>query len=172
MTITLIAALSVDGFIAQNPDQTSTDWTSDEDKVWFKQKTKEIGLVVMGRKTYETFKRPLPDRILIILSESAPAELDRSQLVRGGVVMTSLAPVELVAELEKLGFNQLAVCGGSSIYTQFIQAGLVNTYLLTTEPILFGQGIKLLNEPMSLKLKLVTVHQLSEQTRVGEWEKA
>ena len=171
MQICLIAAISVDGFIAQDPSVASTTWTSEEDKKWFVEKTKEYGVVVMGRKTYETFQRPLPGRILIILSSSAPNQLNPAELKPSSVVFTSLSPSELVKELATAGFNKLAVGGGASVYTAFVEAGLVDTFNLTIEPIFFGQGVKLFNQPMDQKLKLVSMHQLSDQTVVGEWEK-
>ncbi len=171
MQICLIAAISVDGFIAQDPSVASTTWTSEEDKKWFVEKTKEYGVVVMGRKTYETFNRPLPGRILIVLSGHAPALLNPDDLKPGAVVHTSLGPSELVKTLSEMGFDKLAVGGGASVYSAFVQANLVDTFYLTIEPILFGQGVSLFNQPINQKLTMVGIHHLSDQTVVGEWKK-
>lgn len=170
MEIFAIAALSADGFIAQSSDQVSTQWTSKEDAAWFAQKTKAAQYCVMGRTTYQTFNRPLKDRTLLVLSKNAPHTIDVHSLVLGSVVETSLSPQELVAALEKLSISQLAVCGGSSIYTQFLKEHLVNKLFLTIEPILFGKGITFCNENLELSLRLQELHRLSDQTIVLEYQ--
>jgi len=139
----LIAAISIDGFIAQHPDQTSTDWTSEADKKFFRERTKQAVVMVMGRKTYETIGRPLPGRITIVMTKDVEKKSDLSALKAGEVGFTHLKPEELVKELEAAGHAELAVCGGSSIYTAFIDAGLISTMYLTIEPVIFGDGVKL-----------------------------
>ena len=56
----MIAAQTQDGFIARQENDLSTRWTSKEDAAFFKQKTIAAEVIVMGRTTYETFKRSLP----------------------------------------------------------------------------------------------------------------
>ncbi|MBU1014895.1 dihydrofolate reductase family protein, partial [Patescibacteria group bacterium] len=59
--------------------------------------------------------------------------------------------------------------GGSSVYTQFLQARVVDTLYLTYEPVLLGKGIKLLNEGMELRLKLVSQQKLGEGRMLLEY---
>ncbi len=161
MIITLIAAISADGFIAQSADQLSFDWTSKEDKQFFVSKTKEIGIVVMGRKTFETFGKPLKDRRLIVLtSQIFPEQAQRVE----GLEFTSESPLDLVTRLEAEGITQLAVCGGATIYSQFLRAGLVNELYLTVEPVLFGQGILLAPDGGAIQMKLLDSKQLGEKS--------
>ena len=56
--------------------------------------------------------------------------------------------------------------GGASVYTQFMQAGLVDELFLTVEPIVFGSGIKLFSETVLAKMQLLEVFDLSAQTKV------
>lgn len=154
MKITLIAAISADGKIAQNAKQSSLDWTSKEDTRFFADKTKDIGAVVMGRKTFETIGRPLKDRRTIVMSSTGGSETEKFE-GRDGVEWTRETPAELVARLSKKGLTGLAVCGGSTIYSQFLEAGLVNELFLTVEPVLFGDGVPLASGFGRIDLKLV-----------------
>lgn len=161
----IIAALSIDGFLAENDTQTSTVWTSKEDNQFFRQRTKDAGAIVMGRKTYDTIGRPLPNRLNIVYSSQTPT----GQLPEN-LRYTQQSPRELLAQLEQEGVPELAVCGGSSIYTQFLKAGVVETLYLTIEPILFGQGVKLFNESLGgMRVGLKKVEHLSEQTLLLEY---
>lgn len=73
MKIILIAAISVDGKIAEHPDQISLDWTSKEDTKFFVEKTKEAGVVVMGARTFATIGKPLKGRRVIVLTREVAA---------------------------------------------------------------------------------------------------
>lgn len=169
MYIFLIAAISLDGFIAQRLDQPSTDWTSAEDKQHFHATTKEAGAIVMGKTTFDTIGFPLPGRLNIVYSNDAQEKLvDKYQLTAQQAVddvlrVTSQEPIKLVEQLESEGTKQLAICGGSSIYTQFMQSGVVNKVLLTVEPIVFGDGIKLFNQPVEQKLQLISSKKLNQR---------
>ncbi len=147
MKVFLIAAITADGFIAKDKNQVSTAWNSAEDKKHFVELTKRAGVVVMGSTTFETFGRPLKDRLNIIYSKSGKTF--------EGTETTDLSPKELIASLEERGMSEVAICGGSAIYTLFMEAGVVDTLYLTIEPVIFGNGIKLFNKPLDTKLELV-----------------
>lgn len=166
MEVFIISALTADGFIARSEQQLSTDWTSKEDAQFFRDRTRQAGAIVMGRKTFETIGQPLPNRLNIVYS-SDPSKF--SQFDPQQLMVTQLSPADLIAQLTQAGYQSLAVCGGASIYTMFMQSGLVNKMFLTTEPVLFGTGVSLFNQQISQKIKFVTTHQLSEQTRVSEY---
>lgn len=173
MEITLFAALSADGFIARHEHEFTKTWTSKDDVRWFAQKTKEIGICIMGRTTYETKGRPLLGRATIVLSKSgkpiAEAEvIEPSE--SGSIFVTNSSPEEIVAALASRGVTKIAICGGSTIYHQFLHLGLVNSLFLTIEPILFGTGISLANRELNTKLRLIQLHPLSENTIVLEYQ--
>lgn len=220
----LIAAMSVDGFIAHEASEMSTKWTSKADARWFGQKTKEAGVCVMGKTTYATVGRPLPGRLTIVLSKagqplnperlselheswqawktrqpektlgsnqsqgvpllssvaSVSTEADdrdmseqstekSSEWSAGIVLTTSDCPSIIKAKIDQADFPTLAVCGGASIYTQFLQERLVETLYLTIEPQLFGSGIRLANAALTVPLQYRQTHQLSAQTFVLEY---
>jgi dihydrofolate reductase len=161
MKVFIIAAQTLDGFIAKSLDQVSTNWTSTDDKKFFTERTKKAGVVVMGSSTYRTFNKPLKDRLNIVYSRNESFE---------GTEKTSLEPKELVKDLEARGFSEVAICGGSSIYTLFLKAGVVDTIYLTIEPILFGNGISLLNENIDLNLALISEEKTSSGTLFLEYK--
>lgn len=159
MKISLIAAISADGKIAERTDQSSLDWTSKEDKKFFIEKTKEAGTVIMGRKTFATIGKPLKGRRLIILTRDTSKEKPMP-----GVEFTSLEPVELIKKLAHEGCASIALGGGASVYGQFLEAGLVTDVYLTIEPMLFGEGVPLASGFSRQKLTLESVKQLNPQT--------
>ena len=71
-------------------------------------------VVVLGRKTLETFPNglPLPSRTNIILTTNRDFE------VRGGIVVHSIE--ELLEELKKYPSEDVYIIGGESIYKQMI----------------------------------------------------
>lgn len=167
MEIFIIAAQTADGFIAKDVEQNSMNWTSGSDKKFFIEKTKKAGVVVMGRKTYETIGKPLPNRRNIVLSKNVN---NLKETEKTEVEIVSESPRELVERLEKEGEKGLAICGGASVYTSFLQAGVVNKIYLTIEPVVFGNGIKLFSsDNLEQKLELVSSTELGHNAILLEY---
>jgi len=97
-----IAAMSLNRVIGAG---NKIPWHLPEDFKWFKQTT--IGhIIVMGRKTFESIGKPLPNRETIVLS--------RSQFQFPGV-----KTIRSLDELKSLaGDRQIFICGGAQIYAQ------------------------------------------------------
>lgn len=175
----IIAAITVDGFIAQEVGQSSFDWTSKEDKKWHVTKTKEAGCVIFGRTTFETFNKPLPGRLNLIYSGSKPEEfaqisIEELQAKREAketqLYYTQLSPAEITEKLGQAGYSQLSVSGGATVYQQFLESGVAKRLFISIEPIVFGQGRKLFSGAIEQRLKLVQIHHLSDQTKCLEYE--
>ena len=149
----IIAAVSADGYIAKDSQHPAL-WTSKADKKRFIELTKKAGVVVMGSTTYKTLGRPLKERLNIVYSRSQTFE---------GAEITQDTPRDLLKKLEERGFKEVAICGGSHIYSMFMKAGVVDTIYLTIEPLLFGKGITMFNEDMRYNLILKS-SQVSEST--------
>lgn len=167
LDVFLIAALSADGFLAQESQQSSLTWRSREDGRFFTQVTKQARALVMGATTFATMRRPLPERKHFVLTR-APEQFAHYDPVE--VEALTATPAEVVARAERAGFTQLAVCGGSSVYRQFVETGLVNRAYLTVEPIWFGQGVSLFDRPLLQRLELLNVIELSVKTKVFEYK--
>ncbi len=149
----IIAAVSADGYIAKDENHPAY-WTSKDDKKRLVEHTKRAGVVVMGSRTFKTLPRPLKERVNIVYSRDKAFD---------GVEITRKEPHELLAELEGRGFKEVAICGGSHVYTMFMKAKVVDTLYLTIEPIIFGSGIRLFNEELLFHLQLIK----SETTETG-----
>ncbi len=107
-----IAAMSLNRVIGAGQ---RIPWHLPEDFRWFKKMTTGQ-VVVMGRKTFESIGRPLPNRETIVIS--------RSQFSYPGV--------RTVADLNEIELNaddrQVFICGGAQIY-ELALPRCVNLYL-------------------------------------------
>ncbi len=159
MKIWLIAAISADGKIAERKEQSSLDWTSAEDTQFFVQKTKEAGVVIMGSTTFMTIGKGLKDRRVIVLT-SRP---DAVQPI-DGVEFTNESPKDLMKRLAAEGVETVVLGGGASVYSQFLDAGMVDDVFLTLEPFLFGNGVPLGEKFARVNLELVETRALNARS--------
>ena len=99
-----IAAMSLNRVIGAG---NQIPWHLPEDFKWFKQMTTG-NVIVMGRKTFESIGKPLPNRDTIVLS--------RGRLVHPGV--------QVVASLDEIApltaGREVFIAGGAEIYRQFL----------------------------------------------------
>jgi dihydrofolate reductase len=151
MHISLIVAQTADGFIARSSTELAS-WTSKEDKKRFVEKTKKAQIMILGSKTFDTFQKPLPGRTHIIYSRN-PEKYTQDLLLRfswhqlpNEIQITNEHPQTLIGRLKKEGVPEIIICGGSEIYTLFMETGLVQTIYMTIEPVFFGTGISLFNK--------------------------
>lgn len=100
----IIVATTHDFVIGKNND---LPWHSKKDLKYFKEMTTG-NVVIMGRKTYESIGKPLPNRINIVISKS-DIKYD------GCIVLNSLESA--LEEANKYG-KEIFIIGGSSIYKQ------------------------------------------------------
>jgi len=156
MKVTLLMALTADGKIGKD-DAHLTDWTEHEDKKIFKEFTQKAGVVIMGSKTFDTLDRPLPGRKVVILTrkKGRVSQWDN-------VTFTRLPPDELLRSLEREGFDHAVVSGGATINSLFAKHGLIDDIILTYSPVIFGAGVSLFSEEISIDLIL------KEVCRVGK----
>jgi dihydrofolate reductase len=156
MKVFIVAAVSMDGFIALDDKHVSLDWTSKEDKRKFVELTKRAGVMIMGRKTFDTIGKALPGRkTYVYTSGNVDAE---------GVESTNLPPKELINKLENEGFSEAALVGGQAIFDLFLKDDAVDEIYLTIEPVLFGQGLTLGKSVTDKRLKLLEHETLNDDT--------
>jgi dihydrofolate reductase len=141
----IIAAQSLDGYISPLEHTNSMSWTSGADKEFFKKRTKEAGVIVLGRTTFETIGKALPERKMIVYSSN---------------------PIQV----EQEGYTEVAICGGSSIYSLFLNSGLVSKLYITLEAIMFGEGIPLFKDISQTKLSLISTTPLDTNTLLLEYQ--
>src|SRR3954466_6120365 len=114
MEIVLVVAVAENGVIGRD---NAIPWRLKSDQ----QRLKAITLnkpVVMGRKTFESLRRPLPGRTNIVVTR------DANFRAAGAVVTTSFEDARAVAlgdALRRLA-TEIAVIGGAEIYAQWMEA--------------------------------------------------
>ena len=156
----IIAAVSADGCIARDSHHPAF-WTSKEDKKRFVELTKRAGVVIMGSTTFKTLPRPLAERVNIVYTRSKSFE---------GVETTQEDPRVLIDRLEAQGIKEVAICGGTEIYTLFMKAKVVRKIYLTVEPIVFGKGMHMFSEEMDYKLVLKNVEKTDSGALLLEYD--
>lgn len=119
--LTAIVAMTESGVIGRQGD---LPWRLSTDLRRFKQLTMG-GVLIMGRRTYESIGRPLPGRATIVISRNADWSAE-------GVVRAS-SPEEA---LRLAGNRQTFVVGGAEIYRQLLSkcSDLLLTRVLAAIP--------------------------------------
>lgn len=102
----LIAAVARNGVIGRDGDM---PWRIPSDFAWFKATTMGKPMI-MGRKQFETFPRPLPGRPHIVVTRQA------DYAAQGVTVVHDLDAA--FAAAEALGSDEIMVIGGGDIYAQ------------------------------------------------------
>lgn len=120
-TFILIAAMAKNRVIG---NKGQLPWHLPEDLQNFKRLTTG-GIIVMGRKTYESIGRPLPNRRNIILS---------SQKLEGqGIEVFHTIP-EMVQVLQTVWIDKVFIIWGQTIYEEFLKLGLIDEVWLSKIP--------------------------------------
>jgi dihydrofolate reductase len=83
-------------------------WHLPEDFKWFKQMTTGQ-VIVMGRKTFESIGRPLPNRTTLVLTRSA-------EPIQGVQTISDLADIDPANPA--FAGREIFICGGAQVYEQ------------------------------------------------------
>lgn len=166
LTVTMIAAQSLDGFIARQ-GETGTAFCSEEDRAFLRSALKGFDSMVMGRKTFDTLRDQIVAststrylRKIVTRSPSRFAALERPGLVE----FTNATPSDILGELADRGRKRCALLGGGEIYGSFLKAGLVDELWLTVEPVVFGAGTPLVTGPVDKWFSLTDCKPLGSDT--------
>ncbi len=157
MKVTLVMALTVDGKIGKSPEH-FPDWTGKEDKKIFAEITRRAGAVIMGSKTFDTIGTPLPDRKNIVLTRDITRKSGWENLV-----YTDKKPKEILDGLEKEGFSSVILAGGSLVNSLFAEENLIDEMIVTISPKIFGYGLSLFSEEISLDLELEEIKEIGKK---------
>ena len=119
MTVSLVAARALNNIIGNGPD---IPWQVKGEQKLFREITIG-GILIMGRKTYESIGRPLPGRRTIIVTRNS------AYSVLGCEIASSLiTALQAVSNDPRPVF----IVGGGQIYQQALAQGLADAVHLTT----------------------------------------
>jgi len=140
MKASVFIATSLDGFIARGNG--AIDWLPENPEPHgYDEFIASVDAIVIGRKTFETVlgfggwaygKTPV---VVLSTKELKAPEGANCDFMSGD-------PKEIVATLEQRGINRIYVDGGVTIQ-RFLEAGLIQSMIITRIPILLGSGIPL-----------------------------
>ena len=125
MEIILIAAISKDRVIGK---QGGIPWKIKKDLIFFKEKTLN-STIIMGRATYNSIGRPLPNRLNIVMTRSA-------KNTEGVTEVTSVKEAVETASKNK-NSSKVYVIGGENIYKEFLP---IAHRMIITEVELYIEG--------------------------------
>ncbi|MBI3334991.1 MAG: dihydrofolate reductase [Candidatus Portnoybacteria bacterium] len=160
MKVILLMAMTVNGKIARTRNEL-VKWTSTEDKKQFRTVTKKAGALIMGKTTYDTIGKPLPERLNIVLTRN----LQKMRSIPGTLEFTNKPLRELLLDLERRGFASVIVSGGSIVNAQFLREGLLDEIIITVAPKIFGKGVPLFaDEDYEQDLALQGIKKINNNT--------
>lgn len=171
-------SMSIDGFVGgpngendwifKSSDETSRDWAVAQ--------TREAGLIIMGRKSFENmapywptatgpFAAPMNEipkalftkkgfkGLAPVPTTTAEQALAAASWAEARVFDGDLA--EIIKELKSEQGKPICALGGAGFMQSLIATGLIDEYHLVTHPIVLGKGLPIFNglaQPLDLKL--------------------
>lgn len=166
MTSVVYVAQSLDGYLAGPRGE--LDWLDaidnpDGSDFGFADFLSGVDALVMGRNTFEkvaTFEVWPYDKPVFVASgtlSALPARFGARAFLIGG------SPAEIVEQLHARALRRLYIDGGMLIQS-FLRAGLIDELIVTTIPVLLGDGIPLFGRlPASVRLRLLSAEVLVNQ---------
>lgn len=163
MKLILVMVSSLDGRTTHDQHVDNHLWTSVEDQEHFKKVIENAPLVIMGSNTYEPAKNSMihkEGRKRIVLTHN-PSKYEHEKIT-GQLEFTNEDPIDLLKRLEKEGYKQGYLVGGSKTNTDFFKKNLVNEIWETLEPRILGKGNGIVSdEKMDIHLSLLTCEKMN-----------
>lgn len=113
MILSAIAAMSENRVIGVNNE---LPWSIPEDLKFFRDTTKE-SIMIMGRKTFDSIKQPLPGRFHIIVTRNPDFKFEHERVA---VVQSLDAAIPMAAKMIPPWRDEVFVVGGGEIYQQVL----------------------------------------------------
>jgi dihydrofolate reductase len=162
--LTLVAVQSLDGCITRG-DTPGVGFASKVDQDWFQSILSEFDSAIMGRKTYEAARTRIldslgsdPQRLRIVNTRNPGAWTGDH---RAGVLeFTDQTPPAIMDALVARGKRHTVLLGGATLNRIFLEADLVDRLWLTLEPVVFGEGRRLIDGPLEARFELEKTEQL------------
>jgi dihydrofolate reductase len=143
----LYMAVSLDGRTTFNDDDTS--WVEPADIERMDALMIQCGVMLMGRKTYESFGNDLPtDQALQVVLTRNKALLSKKQ---ENVWFTDDSCEKIFAELEAKGFESVMIAGGCNLNTELLRNNMIDEIRLIIKPVILGSGKSLFDGDFALQ---------------------
>ena len=145
-------ATTLDGYIARNDH--AIDWLENQgtttEEHGYTQFIDSVDGIIFGRKTYEvvldlTAGDDWPYAKPVIVLSRTLANTDIPRHLRAKVSVTNQTPADLLESVNLQGWKRAYIDGGITIQS-FLNEGLIEDLIITTLPVLIGEGIPLFGE--------------------------
>lgn len=173
-------SVSLDGFVAGSDGQ--KDWIfktgDDESLAWSVDKIQQAGLIIMGRKSFETmapywptatgpFAAPMNEIPKAVFTKKGFKSIDSMQTITGPAVASWAEArvfdgdlAEVIRELKEEPGKPIVSLGGAGFMQSLIATGLIDEFHLAIHPVALGSGLQIftgLKIPLYLKVGEIKV---------------
>lgn len=165
--IVFYGAISLDGFLADEHDNLQWLFDTDLENVsTYEEFEKQVDTIVMGRVTYDETQKILGDTLFypgkkkIIFSRSRTGNIVEGKY-------TSENPVSLLSKLREEQGQWIWIVGGGGIFSELLEANLIDEYWIQIAPVLLGKGKRLFKEGnYAQRLEFIESTQMGELTEL------
>ena len=168
--VVLMMTASIDGYVAAPHGHAGVLPEPDELKQWKLDRIRRAGTHIMGRVTYEEmasfwptstddYAAPMNEIPKVVFSRTLKdAMWPESSIASGDIA-------DEIATLRRQPGGDIIAWGGAGFAQASSRAGLVNEYVIVTQPVAYGGGLALFRDlPDALHLKVVEAKTFSSGT--------
>jgi dihydrofolate reductase len=177
-TVTAGMTVSLDGFVADPQGSASRlypDLADLSGTDYMNTAIEQTGAVVMGRRTFEmgdpdsfvgNYEFQVP---IFVVTHHPPAVPPKQDEHLTFTFVTEGVETAIEQAKAAAGDKVVQVPGGASVVQQLLGAGLVDELRLDVMPVVFGGGLRLLEnlDPERLRLEKLEVHEIGARTSLG-----
>jgi dihydrofolate reductase len=173
MKMSVFVGTSLDGFIARLNGAYDFLPEGGGEPHGYDEFMASVDTLLIGRKTFETVlafeEWPYGKKRVVALS-SRPIDLATVRARGATIEQMAGPPAEIAAKLAASGSQHVYVDGGITVQ-QFLQAGLIQSLIITRVPVLIGEGIPLFGSlTHDVKLRHVETRQYKSGLVRSEYE--
>lgn len=161
-----LVVISLDGCITRHNEE-GAGFASVADQQFFRTVLQEFDSCVFGSRTFQASQPVIlshltPQRLRIVMTRHPEqyAHFHQPELLE----FTSAPPAEIIVDLQHRNKQRCAILGGGSVYTAFLENGLMDELWVTVEPRIFGMGKSLVTRLMDIQMSLKDAIRLSANT--------
>jgi len=136
-------SMSVDGFIATDSGDGAFALKNLKADPLFTNFYESVDSIVMGRRTYDYLKQADPT---ILTQKHIFVITHYLRQTEDNIVFLHENIIDTLNTLKQSGKNDIWVMGGAQIANVLLKEKLIDEMILTTAPILLGNGIRLFND--------------------------
>lgn len=161
-----IVVMSLDGCLTKH-DTDGPDFASPADQNFFRRTLATFDCALMGGASYRAARErilanPRPNHLRMVLTRT-PANYQQDAKP-GALEFRSDEPAEALVRLRTRGLQRCALVGGARLITGALTAKLLDQLWITVEPVVFGQGRRLVEGALNAHFELLGAGSIGPNT--------